>query len=88
MDALKKWLITTTNHHPSPSQHGCSPKSFVFQNILADKWLVRHSSIQYVPQLAATTFAFSSLFILLVYCWTLNEFDPQGQQKIKLVAFQ
>ena len=57
MDALKKW-ISSGLHHAKPTPYVLS-KTFV-QIILAVKWLMQHSST------TATTFAFSSVFILLI----------------------
>ena len=60
MDAQKMddHLVYTTPHHIL-AKMDVLPKTFL-QIILATKRLVRHSSM-YVPQAAATTFAFSSV---------------------------
>ena len=55
---------TIPNH--SPTKIDVLPKTFV-QVIFAAKWLVRHSSMS--PQPTATTFAFSSVFFLLLWLW-------------------
>ena len=53
---------TTPNHHPSKMD--VLPKTFLQINLAVNKMLVRHLST-YIPQPAATTFAFPSVFILL-----------------------
>ena len=61
MDALKNWMIIRFTH---PTKMDVLPKT-VLLIIIAAKWSVRHSSL--VPQLAATTCAFSCIFTLLLY---------------------
>ena len=62
MDALKKWMISRLTTHHASHHH---PKEVVLLNtflyiILAAKWLLRHP--------AAMTFAFPSVFILILWC--------------------
>ena len=61
---FKKWmnrkiLIHTTPNH-NHSKRDVLPKTFL-QIILSAKWLYIIAAFQYVPQTAATTFAFSSV---------------------------
>ena len=60
MDASEKWMIfqfhTTPKHHPvHPTKRDVLPKPFL-QIILAAS-----AAFEYIPQTAATTFAFSYL---------------------------
>ena len=61
---------TIPNHHLTKMD--VLTKTFV-RIILAQKWLLRHT--KYVPQTAATTFAFSSVFILLLWAMHIG-YEP------------
>ena len=64
-DSLKKWMIIYfTPYQTASLPIVCSPKAFV-QIILPAKWLVWPSRTS--PQTAPTTFAFSSVCILLLW---------------------
>ena len=85
MDALEKWMIILFELYLTTTLNKMDvlPKSVV-QIILAPNWLVRHS--KYIPQPIATTFAFSSVFILLYdHHQPLIEEHPPFPHPAKLV---
>ena len=71
LDALKKWMIIRfTFHQTTTLQNECSPQTNSSNHPCC--WMV-NAAFNCVPQAATTTFAFSSVFILLLWCWrTVN----------------
>ena len=72
MDALKNGWSCGSHHTKSPPyQNGCSPKNFFFKASmrLNGLWVIQ----VYVPQTTAMAFAFSSVFILLLWSCPTNQ---------------
>ena len=51
-------LVHTTPNHHAPSQNGCSSKNFCSNQLCC---YMASAALKFVPQTAATTFAFSSV---------------------------
>ena len=83
MDALKKNMIIIMSNIPNnhPTKMDVLPKTFA-QIFLAVKWLGRHSST--FSKTTATTFAFSSVFIL--FLWFIL-YKPRSRTVGTLAAF-
>ena len=62
-------IIWSSGSHPTKMD--VIPKPFV-KIILVTKWLVRHSTFKYAPQKIATTFAFSSVFIVICVLYVFS----------------
>ena len=78
MDALKKGMIIRF----TPYQTTTLPKRVFSQNILFKSSLlltVVSAAFKYVPQTTATTFACSSIFILLPLCHPWRNYKWSGK---------